>query len=460
MLQLYHTYKRKLLEFKPIKGKKVALYTCGPTVYLFAHIGNMRYFLFEDVLHRSLAFLGYKVKHVMNITDVGHLTSDEDEGEDKIEKGAKIMGKTVWEVAEFYTRAFLNDAKALNILNPDILSKATDNVPEIIDTVEKLVEKGYGYETKQAIYFDVAKFTDYENLTGQRLEEKIRGAREEVITDPEKRNPADFALWFKTVGRFQNHVMRWPSPWGEGFPGWHIECSVISAKFLGQPFDIHTGGVDHITVPHANEIAQSTAAYDRPLANFWLHSEFLLVDGQKMSKSLNNLYTLADLAGKGYSPLDFRYLNLTTHYRQKLNFTWQGLHAAHQAYRNLKSQIREYDKSGRPDKKYMEQFSAALEDDLNTPKALAVLWELVKNNEIKSETKRATINSMDEVLGLGLKGLKAQPIPNEIKKLVKERDEAREQKEWARGDQIRKQIQELGYVLEDTPEGTIVRLKA
>ena len=460
MLQLYHTYKRKLLEFKPIKGKKVALYTCGPTVYLFAHIGNMRYFLFEDVLHKSLAFLGYKVKHVMNITDVGHLTSDEDEGEDKIEKGAKIMGKTVWEVAEFYTRAFLNDAKALNILNPDILSKATDNVPEIIDTVEKLVEKGYGYETKQAIYFDVAKFTDYENLTGQRLEEKIRGAREEVITDPEKRNPADFALWFKTVGRFQNHVMRWPSPWGEGFPGWHIECSVISAKFLGQPFDIHTGGVDHITVHHANEIAQSTAAYDRPLANFWLHSEFLLVDGQKMSKSLNNLYTLADLAGKGYSPLDFRYLNLTTHYRQKLNFTWQGLHAAHQAYRNLKSQIREYDKSGRPDKKYMEQFSAALEDDLNTPKALAVLWELVKNNEIKSETKRATINSMDEVLGLGLKGLKAQPIPNEIKKLVKERDEAREQKEWARGDQIRKQIQELGYVLEDTPEGTIVRLKA
>src|SRR3989338_10275056 len=399
MLQLYHTYKRKLLEFKPIKGKKVALYTCGPTVYLFAHIGNMRYFLFGDVLHRSLAFLGYKVKHVMNITDVGHLTSDEDEGEDKIEKGAKIMGKTVWEVAEFYTRAFLNDAKALNILTPDILSKATDNVPEIIDTVEKLVKGGYGYETKQAIYFDVAKFTDYENLTGQRLEEKIRGAREEVITDPEKRNPADFALWFKTVGRFQNHVMRWPSPWGEGFPGWHIECSVISAKFLGQPFDIHTGGVDHITVHHANEIAQSTAAYDRPLANFWLHSEFLLVDGQKMSKSLNNLYTLADLAGKGYSPLDFRYLNLTTHYRQKLNFTWQGLHAAHQAYRNLKSQIREYDKSGRPDKKYMEQFSAALEDDLNTPKALAVLWELVKNNEIKSETKRATINSMDEVLG-------------------------------------------------------------
>src|SRR3989344_849787 len=306
MLRLYDTYKKALAEFKPIKDKKVGLYTCGPTVYWYAPLGNLRKFIFDDILRRTLLFLDYKVKHVMNITDVGHLSLDED----RLEKAAKREKKSTWEIAKFYTKTFLDDIKRSNILTPEKLPAATKHIKEMIEVIAELEKKGFTYNTEQAVYFDTAKFPKYEKLAGQKIEDKRVAAREEVVPDENKKKPADFALWFKTVGRFAKHEMRWDSPWGEGFPGWHIECSAISRKYLGQPFDIHTGGVDHIPIHHPNEIAQSEGAYGKPLANFWLHGEYLLMNAAKMAKSERNFLTLSDLTEKGFSPLAFRYLVL------------------------------------------------------------------------------------------------------------------------------------------------------
>lgn len=465
MLKLYNTLTRKKGVFKPIRDKRVGLYTCGPTVYNYAHIGNLRTYIFEDILQRTLEWNGYGVVRAMNITDVGHLTSDADTGEDKLEKSARAQKKSPLQIATFYTRAFLLDIKKLNIKKPPILAPATKFIPQQISLIKELFKKGYSYETPQAVYFDVRKFKKYGRLSGQSLKEKIIAARSEVVEDRKKRNSADFALWFKLVGKFKNHLLRWNSPWGNGFPGWHIECSAISRNFLGQPFDIHTGGVDHIGTHHENEIAQSEAAYRKPLAKFWLHGEHLLVDNHRMAKSAGNFFTLAEVQNKKFNPLAFRYLVLGTHYRSKLNFTWQSLTSAAAALNRLYSQYASL-KSGTkptpaiPNKKYLAQFSAALNDDLNVPRSLAVLHKLISSN-LPPAAKTAIIDKMDEVLGLGFKKYKAPKaeIPAKILKLAAAREQFRANKQFIQADRLRKEISELGFMVEDTSGEPIIRPK-
>src|SRR3989344_628835 len=335
MLKLYNTLSKKIEEFKHIKKRRAGLYTCGPTVYDFAHIGNLRTYIFEDILKRVLQYNDYKVDHAMNITDVGHLVGDGDEGEDKLEVGAKREGKSPLEIAKIYEIKFFADLAELNIIEPNQVLRATDSIKEQIEIIEILVEKGFAYKGNQAVYFDTSKFPDYGKLSGQKLSEKKTGARGDVVIDKDKKHPADFALWFFLTGRYKHHVLHWSSPWGQGFPGWHIECSAISRKLLGQPFDIHCGGVDHIGTHHTNEIAQSEAAFDTPLANVWMHGEFLLIDSGRMGKSEGNLLTLSELKKRGFSPLDYRYMCLQAHYRTQLNFAWETLLGAHQTLERL-----------------------------------------------------------------------------------------------------------------------------
>jgi len=479
MLTLYNYLTRKKDEFRPLQKGRAGLYTCGPTVYNFAHIGNLRTYVFEDILRRALAFKGLKVKHVMNITDVGHLTSDADTGEDKLEAGAEREKKSVWDIAKFYTEAFRKDIRQLNILPADILTPATGNVPEQIRIIKQLFRRGYAYETPLAVYFHVPKFKPYTKFSRQPLAKQLRGARKEVVTDPAKKHPADFVLWFKLAGRYEHHVMQWPSPWGRGFPGWHIECSAISTKYLGQPFDIHTGGIDHVTVHHTNEIAQSEGAYGKPLAKYWLEGEYMMVDGKKMSKSLGNFYTLADVVRKGYDPLDFRYLVLGAHYRTSLNFTWKGLDAARATRRKLndavvmlrtctgKSTLKEENEVLKVIAHGEHEFRDAVEDDLNTPQALAALHELVhyatsirRIGHCSPRTNRmlfATITEFDRVLGLRIGEVRTEAIPAAVQKLVVTREQARKQKQWQESDRLRAEIQKHGYRVEDTPKGTRVR---
>lgn len=466
MLKLYNTLTRKKEIFKPIRKGRVGLYTCGPTVYNYAHIGNLRTYIFEDILERVLQLNGYRVRRVMNITDVGHLTSDADAGEDKLEKSARLHKKTPFQIAAFYTKAFLADIKKLNIKTPKILAPATKFIPQQITLVKKLLKKGFAYETSQAIYFDVSKFKKYGQLSGQSLEEKIIAARDEVKEDPEKRNPADFALWFKTVGRFKNHLMRWQSPWGEGFPGWHIECSAISRYFLGQPFDIHTGGIDHIGTHHENEIAQSEAAYDKPLANYWLHGEFLLVNKMRMAKSAGNFYVLEDIINRGINPLAFRYLVLGAHYRSKLNFTWENLTAANSTLKKLYSQyllfkLNSKEKVKAASKKYLSKFIAALNDDLNTPRALVVLHQVFDDSHLSFDVKVATINELDKIFDLGFCSLRLKKgrVLQKVLKLVALREKFRINKQFIQADRLRKQINKLGYMVEDTASGPLLKQK-
>ncbi|HTY39914.1 MAG TPA: cysteine--tRNA ligase, partial [Candidatus Paceibacterota bacterium] len=416
-INLYNTLTRKVEVFKPIKKTAVGLYTCGPTVYNYAHLGNFRSFLFEDLLERVLVWNGYAVKRVMNITDVGHLTGDSDAGEDKVDREARAERKSVNDIVKFYTKAFLSDAKKLNIRMPKLLAPASKFIPEQQKIVKELFKKGLAYDTPSAVYFDVGKFPNYGKLSGQSLEEKLTGARGEVVTDKEKRNAADFALWFKLTGKFEHHLLHWPSPWGEGFPGWHIECSAISTKFLGQPFDIHTGGVDHIGTHHTNEIAQSEAAYGKPLAHYWLHGEFFLVDATKMAKSAGNFLTLKDIEEKSIPPLVFRYLTLMTHYRTPMNFSWVALDQAKNAFANLIQKILFVEYMSRDVKKqpteavpeigaYRERFRAAVAADLNVPKALGILQDLVSDKALISKAPKqvlALIYEFDEVFGLRLK---------------------------------------------------------
>jgi cysteinyl-tRNA synthetase len=456
-VKLYNTLTRRKETFKPLRKKTVGLYTCGPTVYNYAHLGNLRTYLFEDILERTLVRNGYRVKRAMNITDV----------EDKMERGAMREGKTVWDTARFYTKAFFHDAKELNIRKPRHIAAATKFIKEQIALIQRLFKRGYAYETPKAVYFDVSKFKNYTKLSRQKLSDKATGARKEVIKDPEKRNPQDFALWFKLVGRFENHIMRWPSPWGDGFPGWHIECSAISSHFLGQPFDIHAGGVDHISVHHTNEIAQSEGAYGKPLARFWMHGEFLIINEARMGKSRENFITLATVKQKGFSPLAYRYLVLGTHYRKKLNFAWETLRAAQNALERLHAAVSELkrtrtevrgtkNKGGM--KKYAARFSAALNDDLNTPKALAILWETVGDRMLSPREKLALLTHYDEVLGLGLKGVKKRAaVPASIMALARERELYRTRKQFTQADALRAKIHELGYRVEDTAFGPKVR---
>ena len=469
-VKLYNTLVRKKQVFKPLHDKRVGLYTCGPTVYNYAHIGNLRTYIFADILQKTLEYNGYKVKRVMNITNVGHLTSDADTGEDKIELESKKEKKSVWRIAKFYTNAFLNDIKKLNIKKPEIIVPATKTVDDQIKIIKILIGKKYAYETSKAIYFDVTKFKNYNKLSRQPLSQKITAAREEVIEDTEKKYPADFALWFKLAGRYKNHSMRWPSPWGLGFPGWHIECSAISTKYLGQPFDIHTGGVDHIGTHHTNEIAQSEAAFGKPLASFWLHAEHLLIDQDKMAKSGENFITLEVLKNHGFDPLAFRYLALTAHYRSKLNFTWESLKAAQNAFDNLREAMKNLKTATQhtnklknvgmlSKKNIIAKFKKYISDDLNTPRALALLWEVIKSQKLDEKTKYELVIDFDKVLGLNLADVKIEKIPSEVLKLASEREKYRKEKNFKKADTLRKKIESLGWLVEDTGNGPILKIK-
>ncbi|MCK6462647.1 MAG: cysteine--tRNA ligase [Candidatus Pacebacteria bacterium] len=469
-MKLYNTASRKIEEFKPLHPPDVSFYSCGPTVYDYTHIGHLRTYINNDVLKRFLQYLGYKMKHVMNITDVGHLTGDGDEGEDKMEKGAAKKGATVWDLAKVYTDYFLYSIDALNIKRPDVFSNATGHIPEFIDLIKILEKKGFAYETKEAVYFDVSKFKNYGKLSGQKLAEKKIAVREEVHADPGKKNPADFALWFKAVGRFKNHIMRWPSPWGDGFPGWHIECSAMCMKYLGDTVDVHAGGVDHIPVHHENEIAQSEAATGRPFVKYWFHNEFLLVNGQKMSKSLENFYTVDDIKKKNINPMALRLLFLQTHYRQIMNFTWESLSAAETALKKIKNAVAKLkEKAGvivkmedytDAAKKLKNKFTAALEDDLQAPQALAVLWEALKSDIYPTE-KLSLILEFDQVLGLDLEKAKEEKItvPPDILEMADEREKARKMKDFRKSDELRRLINQKGYDIEDTAKGPKISKK-
>lgn len=464
---LYNTLTRKKEIFEPLNSPVVTLYTCGPTVYDYTHIGHMRTYTNNDVLRRALEYYGWKVKHVMNITDVGHLTDDADYGEDKLEKGAKKHKKTVWEVAEFFTDYFFKTIDDLNIKRPHIVCKATDHIKEMIELIKILEKKGYTYETDEAVYFDVSKFKKYGKLSGQSLEEKIVGAREEVHVDPKKKHPADFSLWFKRVGRFANHTMHWDSPWGDGFPGWHIECSAMSMKYLGETIDIHAGGEDHIPVHHENEIAQSEAATGKQFVRFWFHNAHLLVEGQKMSKSLGNFYTIDDLKKRGFDPLSARLLFLQTHYRQQLNFTWESLKASQNALNNLKDKIQEFlflaqknkDENKQAFEEYKRKFEQHVFDDLNMPKALAVMWEVVDNLKIPPKTKLDLLYDFDKVLGLKLDQIKLPKIPQEIIELAEKREKLRKEKNFKEADKIREEIKKRGYEIIDSKQGYVIKIK-
>jgi len=471
-MKLFNSLTRKTEEFVPLVSPHVGMYTCGMTVYDFAHIGHGRKYVGDDILRRALTRFGYEVMHVQNVTDVGHLSSDADEGEDKMEKGAKKYGKTVWEVAQFYTDHFYSSMDALNVLRPHVICKATEHISEQISLIETLFLKGFAYDTPEAVYFDVTKFEGYETLFGrQKLEEKKAAARQSVQEGEHKKHPADFALWFKRAGRFADHAMHWLSPWGDGFPGWHIECSAMSMKYLGSSFDIHTGGIDHIPVHHPNEIAQSEGATGKRFVRYWVHYNFLRVDGKKMSKSLGNFFTIEDVVQKGVDPLALRYFYLTSQYRNELNFTWEALFAAASALAelrkyviNLKSQASARQSLG--DEKlqqvdeFREKFDDALSNDLNTPQALAVLWEVIKSN-IPSQDKYELVMEFDEVMGLGLSetgSLPAeQPVPEAVRVLADKREALRKAKKFAESDAVRGEIFGLGYEIEDTPGGSVIR---
>jgi len=459
-LKLYNTYTRKTEEFKPVKDGQTRIYSCGPTVYDYVHIGNLRTYLLTDVLKRVLQHDGYQVEDVMNITDVGHLTGDSDAGEDKMEKGAKNIGKTVWDVARFYEQAFKGDIELLNIRPAKFYPRATEHVKDQITLIEKLQEKGFVYETPEALYFDVSKFPEYTKLSGQKLEDKLTGARSEVVKDEKKRNPADFALWFRLVGKFENHTMHWPSPWGEGFPGWHLECSAMSTKYLGQPFDIHVGGIDLVMPHHTNEIAQSTAAFDKPLANYWVHGEHLLIDKSKMAKSEGNFLRLQTLIDKGFSPLAFRYLVLGAHYRTKLNFTWESLEAAQNALDHLYEKISELEgeASVAMCEDYARAFEREINNDLDMPRVLSLTWRLMKKPN-PDKLKLSTLKKFDDVLGLDLLANAAErkKIPAEAKQLASEREKFRAKKDFASADKIRDELLAQGYEIKDTESGPLLR---
>lgn len=462
-MKIYNSLTKNVENFYPISGNRVGMYACGMTVYDYAHIGHGRKYINDDILRRTLTFLGYEVKHVQNVTDVGHLVSDSDQGEDKLEKGARKAGKSVWEVAEFYTKHFYHTMAALNILEPHVVAKATDHISEQIELIEKLFKNGYAYETPEAVYFDVSKFAPYSALFGrQALEDKKVGARDEVKTDDNKKNPADFALWFKRVGRFSDHAMHWESPWGDGFPGWHIECSAMSMKYLGEQFEIHTGGEDHIPVHHPNEIAQSEGATGKsPFVKYWMHSTFLTVDGEKMSKSRGNFFTIEDVMKKGFDPISLRYLFLNAHYRKRINFTWEALASAENALNRLRDLVANYELSKADERTelseeklakidaFLKKFKNYISDDLKMPQALAVVWEVVKSN-IPDYDKRDLILAFDDVLGLNLKSSLKQKVSPEIEKLLSKREALRLESNFEEADKIREKLKrEYNYEIKD-----------
>lgn len=458
MLKLYNTLTRKKEDFKPIHKGKVGMYVCGPTVYWYQHIGNLRTYIFSDILKRVLNYNGFKVKHIMNVTDVGHLTSDADEGEDKIEKAAKKEGKKAQEIANHYLKIFKKDFKKLNISEPNIWCKATEHIKEQIELIKKLEKKNYTYKTSDGIYFDTSKFKNYGKLAKLDIEGLKAGKR---IGIGEKKNKTDFALW-KFSEKPGVRQQEWKSPWGIGFPGWHIECSAMSIKYLGEHFDIHTGGTDHIPIHHTNEIAQSEAATGKKFVNYWIHGAFLTSKGEKVSKSKGGLYTIPELEEKGFSPLDFRYLCLATHYRKLLNFSLEILNSAKNSHQRLKNIIFEIKKSkDKKNKKNIEivkkQFLEILDDDLNTSKALSFLWDILREDRLNDSEKYELALEFDKVFGLNLDKEEKIKIPMAVKRLIAEREKMRKKKDWKKADELRKKINKLGYAIDDTEKGSVVR---
>lgn len=446
-VKLYNTLTRKKEIFKPIKGKEVGVYTCGPTCYWYQHIGNLRSYIFADILRKILLYNGYKVKQVMNITDVGHLTSDADEGEDKIEKAALKEGKKAEDIVNHYWGVFKEDFKKLNITEPDVWCKATEHIKEQIELIKKLEKKGFVYRTADGIYFDTSKFKNYGKLARLNVEGLEAGKRVDL---KDKKSITDFALW-KFSEKQGLRQQEWDSPWGVGFPGWHIECSAMSMKYLGETFDIHTGGIDHIPVHHTNEIAQSEAATCKKFVNYWLHGAFLTFKGEKISKSKGGLYTVAELEELGCKPLVYRYFTFTAHYRMPLDFTLENLKNSQNSYNRLKNIISELKDDGKINKKYIGQFEKAINDDLNMPNALAVLWNMLRDKNAKG--KLNAVKEMDRIFSLDLLKKDEVKLSDDIERLVQEREDARKNKDFKKADSIREDLRKKGVVLEDTKEG-------
>lgn len=467
MLKLFNTLTRSKEDFIPIDGKNVLMYSCGPTVYNFQHIGNLRTFFFEDILFRVLKYNDYNVRYVMNITDVGHLVSDQDVGEDKMEKSAKQLGKSVWEIADYYTEIFKRDISLMNIFPPDVYSKATDFIQEQIDLIKCLEAKGYTYQTSDGIYFDTSKFPDYGKLAKLDISGLKEGSRIEF--SQEKRNITDFALW-KFSPENEQRQMEWDSPWGRGFPGWHIECSAMSKALLGNHFDIHCGGIDHIPIHHTNEIAQSEACNGEKFVNYWLHGEFLDMGNEKMSKSSGKFITLQTLMDKGYSPMHYRYFLLMAHYKKKLKFTYEALDAAKSGYNNLSGKILNLRKNPPSEKtllvsermkNFENRFLDRINDDLNMPEAMSVLWDMLKDEDLNQDEKYFLALDFDRVFGLGLENLRSdineEVIPEDIQILIEKRKEAKKNKDFKSADEIRNSIREKGYDILDTKDGTQIK---
>ncbi len=466
-MKLYNTLSKSIEDFKPIDENLVKIYTCGPTVYNYAHIGNLRTYIHEDILEKTLRYIGYPVKRVMNITDVGHLESDADDGEDKMLKGAKRENKTVWEIAQHYTDAFFTDIEKLNIKYPDIVAKATDYINQYIEFIKTLEKKGYTYFTNGNVYFDIKKVDNYTKLSGMDLEQLKTGSREDVSIDEAKKNPQDFVLWF-TKSKFENQAMKWDSPWGVGYPGWHIECSVISLSNLGEQMDIHCGGVDHIPVHHTNEIAQTESYTGKQWVKYWWHSEFLIDNEGKMSKSSGEFLTLSLLERKGFNPLSYRYFVLNSHYRKQLAFSFDSLASAENAYLKLKSRIKsllantelnEETKLSESAAKIKDEFKKCLEDDLNTANALTVLFNMLKADDVTNNEKIKLIKDFEQVLSLNL--LKDEDNDKDvhdemaeyIEEMIQKRQEAKKNKDFQLADSIRAELLEKGIMLEDTRQG-------
>jgi cysteinyl-tRNA synthetase len=457
---LFNTASRKKEKFVPLEPGKVSLYTCGPTVYHYAHIGNLRTYVFEDLLVRTLLRAGYEVNHVMNITDVGHLVSDGDHGEDKMEVGSKRTGKSAWEIADYYTGVFFEDLRKLHCRTPQIIPKATDHIQEMIDLIKALEKKGFIYKTADGIYFDTAKFPSYPDFAKLDVKNLEAGKR---VAVGDKHLPTDFALWkFSPPG--EKRQMEWESPWGKGFPGWHIECSAMAMKYLGETFDIHCGGIDHVPVHHTNEIAQSEAATGKPYVRYWMHGEFLNDDTGKMSKSKGETLTLAFLEKQGFSAMDYRFLLLQAHYRSKFSFSWESLKSAQAGLAGVRARMQEW---GGVDVKdvavsvRMKELNAAFEkaifDDLNLPEAMAVFFAALKDAGLSIEERKKVVLKFDEVLALGLREMGAEVgLPADIQKLVAARDAARQGKNWAESDRLRGELQALGWQVKDSPQGTKV----
>jgi cysteinyl-tRNA synthetase len=460
-LFLFNSLTRKKEKFVPLKDKLVTMYNCGPTVYERPHIGNFRAYIFADILRRVLEFNGYKVKQIINITDVGHLTSDADTGEDKIEKSAREKKKSAWEIARYFENLFKEDFKKLNLKKPFKFPRATEHIKEMIELIKILEKKGYTYKISDGIYFDTSKFKDYGKLGNLK---KRKDLLPRIEVNPEKRNPFDFALW-KFSPKDQKRQMEWQSPWGVGFPGWHIECSAMAMKYLGKTIDIHTGGIDHLTVHHPNEIAQSEAATGKKFVRYWLHVNFLFVEGKKMAKSLGNIFTLEYIEKRGFSPLAFKYLVLTSHYRSEINFTWQAMESAENAYRNLIENVsgelimNNYPRESAlyPRESAHKEILNIINNDLDTPKLIAKIWEVLRSNK-SFEYKKNFVLLADEILGLGLEKFIKRKIPKKIKDKVLLREKLRKEKKWEMADKIREELLKLGYKIEDTKFGPFVKL--